>query len=65
MKVSVNITFADQSSEKELASIGITRQELIDLYTQAFKAIVRSAIQDPVTAEVLVCVTDNTEEGPQ
>ena len=62
MRVTAHITLTDQTSEETVRAIGLTRDKLRDLYTQAFSNFLEAAIADGAKADILVVVDDNTKE---
>lgn len=62
MKVNINITLEDDTTEEELRSQGITRQKLMELYQNAFAGFLEAGDNGKIKKELLVVVTDNTWE---
>lgn len=65
MKVQVSITLEDQSSEEQMAARGVTREQLLEIYTEAFTNLLTAVETKETKVGLRVAVTDNTKEGDQ
>lgn len=63
MKIEVNITLTDQSSEEEMITRGVTREKLLAIYTEGFKRLLENIQSKGVKMDLHVSVVDNTKEG--
>lgn len=62
MKIKINITLTDQTSEEEIIARGRTRAEMTELYTDAFRGLLQAVAAEGVETDIRVEVTDNTKE---
>lgn len=62
MRVKVNITLTDQSSEEAMGERGVTRETLRVIYTRGFENFLESIRAAGVETDLRVAVDDNTKE---
>lgn len=62
MKINVNITLTDRSSEEEMVARGVTREKILALYTRGFQNLLENIRTKGVETDLHVVIVDNTKE---